>query len=72
VSAGAGPRASHVYILLAVHSAPECAPLPQDALQALGLIIAVLGSIFFGIATPTETAGIGALGALLLALPTAS
>lgn len=31
------------------------------------LIIAVLGSIFFGVATPTEAAGVGAAGALLLA-----
>ncbi|SMN12699.1 TRAP dicarboxylate transporter, DctM subunit, unknown substrate 6 [Bathymodiolus heckerae thiotrophic gill symbiont] len=32
------------------------------------LIIAVLGSIFLGIATPTESASIGAVGALILAL----
>ena len=32
------------------------------------LIVAVLGSIFFGLATPTEAAGVGAAGALLLAL----
>jgi len=32
------------------------------------LILAVLGSIFFGIATPTEAAGVGAAGALLLAI----
>jgi tripartite ATP-independent transporter DctM subunit len=32
------------------------------------LILAVLGSIFFGIATPTEAAGVGAGGALALAL----
>ena len=32
------------------------------------LILAVLGSIFFGIATPTEAAGVGAFGALILAL----
>ena len=32
------------------------------------LILAVLGSIFFGIATPTEAAGIGALGGFLLAV----
>ncbi|WP_404380503.1 TRAP transporter large permease subunit [Caenispirillum salinarum] len=32
-----------------------------------GLILAVLGTIFFGIATPTEASGIGALGATLLA-----
>ena len=31
------------------------------------LILAVLGSIFFGFATPTEAAGVGAAGALLLA-----
>ena len=31
------------------------------------LIVAVLGSIFFGIASPTESAAIGGLGALLLA-----
>ncbi len=30
------------------------------------LILAVLGSIFFGIATPSEAAGVGALGALVL------
>ncbi|BAS68148.1 TRAP transporter large permease [Bathymodiolus septemdierum thioautotrophic gill symbiont] len=34
----------------------------------ISLIIAVLGSIFSGIATPTESASIGAVGALLLAL----
>jgi len=32
------------------------------------LILAVLGSIFFGIATPTEAAGVGAFGAFLLAV----
>ena len=32
------------------------------------LILAVLGSIFFGIATPTEAAGVGAFGAFFLAL----
>lgn len=32
------------------------------------LILAVLGSIFLGIATPTEAAGVGAFGALLLAV----
>ncbi|WP_417579828.1 TRAP transporter large permease [Nitrincola sp.] len=34
---------------------------------SLGLILAVLGSIFLGIATPTEAAGVGALGATILA-----
>lgn len=32
-----------------------------------GLILLVLGSIFLGLATPTEAAGVGAAGALLLA-----
>ncbi len=32
------------------------------------LILAVLGSIFLGLATPTEAAGVGAAGALLLAV----
>ncbi|MBO6564322.1 MAG: TRAP transporter large permease subunit [Pseudomonadales bacterium] len=32
------------------------------------LILAVLGSIFLGLATPTEAAGVGAAGAMLLAL----
>jgi tripartite ATP-independent transporter DctM subunit len=31
------------------------------------LILAVLGSIFFGIASPTESAAVGAIGALILA-----
>jgi tripartite ATP-independent transporter DctM subunit len=34
----------------------------------MGLIFLVLGSIFFGLATPTEASGIGALGATILAL----
>lgn len=33
----------------------------------LALVIAVLGSIFFGIASPTESAAVGALGAMILA-----
>jgi len=36
-------------------------------LPPLLLIIAVLGSIFFGIASPTESAAVGALGAMILA-----
>jgi tripartite ATP-independent transporter DctM subunit len=34
----------------------------------LALIVAVLGSIFFGIATPTEAAAVGAAGAIALTL----
>ena len=40
----------------------------QGLAPPLVLIIAVLGSILAGIATPTEAAGVGALGALLLAI----
>ncbi|PCJ32635.1 MAG: C4-dicarboxylate ABC transporter [Gammaproteobacteria bacterium] len=40
----------------------------KSLLPPLLLIIAVLGSIFFGIASPTESAAVGCLGAILLAL----
>ena len=40
----------------------------KSLLPALLLMVTVLGSIFFGIATPTESAAFGAMGALLLAL----
>ncbi len=36
------------------------------ALPPLGLIFTVLGSIFFGLATPTEAAGVGAFAAFIL------
>ena len=39
----------------------------QALVPALSLILAVLGSIIFGLATPTEAAGVGALGGLVLA-----
>ncbi len=39
----------------------------KSLLPPLSLVIAVLGSIFFGIASPTESAALGALGAMLLA-----
>ena len=40
----------------------------KSVLPALSLIVMVLGSIFLGIATPTESAAFGAIGALVLAL----
>lgn len=40
----------------------------KSLLPPLTLILAVLGSIFFGIASPTESAAVGALGAMILAL----
>jgi len=71
-----------VYILGYAYLNPDAAPVPANhepvtallilnvcisILAPAGLIITVLGSIFFGIATPTEAAGVGAFGALLLA-----
>ena len=41
--------------------------LTSNLIPPLLLIAAVLGSILFGFATPTEAAGVGAAGALLLA-----
>ena len=49
----------------------DFAALKKLALAILppaALILLVLGSIFFGVATPTEAAGVGAFGALCLAL----
>jgi len=72
-----------VYILVWSILRPSVAPLPQDVPKVtirvvLGvlwsssppalLILGVLGSIFFGIATPTEASGLGAFLATLLAL----
>lgn len=42
--------------------------LIKGLLPPVLLIIAVLGSILMGIATPTEAAGVGAMGAMLLAM----
>ncbi|MEM8877154.1 MAG: TRAP transporter large permease subunit [Pseudomonadota bacterium] len=41
--------------------------LVQSLVAPLGLIFAVLGSVLAGLATPTEAASLGALGALMLA-----
>ncbi|UQG59061.1 TRAP transporter large permease subunit [Marinobacter sp. M3C] len=73
-----------VYILIVTRFKPETAPaMPEDksisrkkevmnALLAiippLALIVIVLGSIFTGIATPTESSALGGVGAILLAL----
>jgi tripartite ATP-independent transporter DctM subunit len=71
-----------VYIIVIAHLRPAVAPAPprgpkltaRDIAGSLlavvppgALILAVLGSIFFGIATPTEASGLGAAGATILA-----
>lgn len=55
--------------------APDNPPTPKekfltarDGLLSLLLIIAVLGSIIMGIATPTESGAIGVVGAMILAI----
>ena len=42
-------------------------PIVKSLLPPLFLVFAVLGSIFFGVASPTESAAFGAIGALILA-----
>ncbi len=71
-----------IYILGLAWIKPDVAPIPQDRrpltfkviwdvvkaiFPPILLIVAVLGSIFGGVATPTEASGVGALGATLLA-----
>jgi tripartite ATP-independent transporter DctM subunit len=42
--------------------------IASSILPTFGLVVAVLGSILFGIASPTEAAAVGAVGALVLAI----
>lgn len=70
-----------VYLLITAARRPESMPPADDAaadghrgvralkamLPPLTLIVAVLGSILAGYATPTEAASVGAIGAMLLA-----
>ena len=70
-----------LYVIVRAYLSPQMAP-SQDAeiiegrwkimltslLPPFVLITSVLGSILLGIATPTEAAGVGALGAIFLAL----
>ncbi|NGN97840.1 TRAP transporter large permease subunit [Grimontia sp. S25] len=72
-----------VYLLIMGVVKSDSLPLPEDAkgvdwavikdvakaiVPTFMLIIVVLGSIFAGIATPTEASGVGAFGAILLAV----
>ncbi|GBD44581.1 C4-dicarboxylate TRAP transporter large permease protein DctM [bacterium HR40] len=52
---------------LAVPVAEVVRRLAVSAVPLIVLILAVLGAILFGLATPSEAAAVGALGALLLA-----
>lgn len=60
----AGPPATDDEIRMTFH---EKFALTRSLLLPIGLIIAVMGAIFFGVATPGEASGIGALGALICA-----
>ena len=68
-----------IYILVRALAAPRIAPPPESrtsfgriALNLLGLwpflllILAIMGSITFGFATPTEAAGVGVLATILV------
>ncbi len=70
-----------VYIVLSVIANPGIAPKTGKKISlndknqsmmtifpAIILIIAVLGSIYLGVATPTESAAIGSLGAFIIAV----
>ncbi|MDB9811335.1 TRAP transporter large permease subunit [Candidatus Pelagibacter sp.] len=72
-----------IFIITYAYLKPKVAPAPKNAepvtfniilrvfksiIPPALLIVAVLGSIFMGIATPTEASGVGAFGASLLAL----
>ncbi len=69
-----------IYITVYAWYKPDVAPALKNSsenidfknvlitlLPPLLLILAVLGSIFFGIASPTESAAVGAIGAMVLA-----
>lgn len=70
-----------IYLLVVARRRPDLLPalespadgamsslaLLRDILPPLLLVLAVLGSIFAGIASPTESAAVGCLGAILLA-----
>jgi len=72
-----------LYVIVLAQISPRTMPAPPEAgkltgreiwgaivatVPTAGLIVAVLGTIFFGIATPTEASGVGAFGATMLAL----
>lgn len=70
-----------LYIILTAHALPQSMPAPKNQPREPGfylriaknisasllLIFSVLGSIISGLATPTEAASVGAMGAIILA-----
>jgi tripartite ATP-independent transporter DctM subunit len=52
---------------VSIEQKPELSTILKSLLPPLFLILAVLGSIISGVATPTEAASVGSMGALLLA-----
>lgn len=71
-----------LYIVIYGLISPKSMPVPENyekvtakalmdvaisVVPPMGLILLVLGSIFFGLATPTEASGLGAFGATFLA-----
>ena len=73
------------YVIIRAYLSPKMAPSQEvtivsgrwrimltSLLPPFVLITSVLGSILLGIATPTEAAGVGALGAVLLAISKSS
>lgn len=71
-----------VYIAVICYHRPELAPSIKveafswrqkldtlsDMIYPILLVLSVMGTIFFGVATPVEAAGIGAFGALLICI----
>mgnify|MGYP000447417678 FL=1 len=62
----------HPELAPAIEKSPDDEHLGFKVLKSLvpplALVLAVLGSIFFGVASPTESAAVGALGAIILAI----
>ena len=52
----------------AIGESPSAAQLLASLAPPISLIVLVLGSILSGVATPSEAAGVGAMGAFILAL----
>ena len=63
----ASPLSADVTSAAAPHSPPLGQLLASTGLVVL-LVLGVLGAIWFGVCTPTEGAGVGAVGALVLAI----